>query len=299
MKRRQFLAAVAGGAASLRATGSASQIFTAGIVPSGRSWTLDQVEGYWTHCDAVASLGFHYVEINNTRAKIAEYYSNRISEFKDAMAGRGLKMAGLALFSRAAESRERQELIDSHMLLGRFLAAVGGKYVTHMIATGDVLNEPVDEAAYRQIDLKTWVNNANEIGRRLLNEYGVKLAYHPEQGEVRSGLHRRFLDSTDERFVYFIPDTGHIASGAAKAVEECKAYRSRLACVHLKDFAPMKMGEKPAKAGDVPFGAGIVDLAGVVAELRKSSFTGYVMSESGGTNQVMHDYMVSVLNLSI
>ncbi|HEY1945366.1 MAG TPA: hypothetical protein VGG97_00050, partial [Bryobacteraceae bacterium] len=169
MKRRQFLAAVAGGAASLRATGSASQTFTAGIVPSGRSSTLGQVEGYWTHCDEVASLGFHHIEINNTRTKIAEHYSSRISEFKDAMAGRGLNMTGLALFSRAAESRERQELIDSHMLLGRFLAAVGGKYVTHMIATGDVLNEPVDEAAYRQIDLKTWINNANEIGRRLLN----------------------------------------------------------------------------------------------------------------------------------
>jgi sugar phosphate isomerase/epimerase len=268
-------------------------------VPAGRSSTPGQVEGYWTHCDEVASLGFHHIEINDTRAKIAEYYFGRIPEFKDAMAGRGLNMAGLALFSRAAEGSERRELIDRHMLLGRFLAAVGGKYVTHMIATGDVLNEPIDETAYRQIDLKTWVNNANEIGRGLLNEYGIKLAYHPEQGEVRSGLHRRFLDSTDDRLVYFLPDTGHIASGGANAVEECKAYRSRLACVHLKDFAPVKIGEKPAKAGDVPFGAGVVDLAGVIAELRKSSFTGYVMSESGGTNQVMHDYMVNVLNLSI
>jgi sugar phosphate isomerase/epimerase len=299
MKRRQFLAVAAGGAASLCADGSASQTFTAGIVPSGRSSTPGQVKAYWTHCDDVASLGFHHIEINNTRAKIAEYYSGRISEFKDAMARRGLSMTGLALFSRAAESHERQELIDRHMLLGRFLAAVGGKYVTHMIATGDVLNEPVDQAAYRQIDLKTWANNANEIGSRLRNEYDVKLAYHPEQGEVRSGLHRRFLDSTDERFVYFLPDTGHIASGGANAVEECRAYQSRLACVHLKDFAPLKMNEKPAKAGNVPFGAGVVNLAGVIAELRKSGFTGYVMSESGGTNQVMHDYMVSVLNLGI
>jgi sugar phosphate isomerase/epimerase len=298
MNRRQFLAA-ASGAISLRASASAGQPFTAGIVPAGRGSAPGQVEGFWEHCDEVASLGFHQIEINNTRAKIAEYYSDRTSEFKDEMARRRLSLPGLALFSRASLDGERAEVLTHHLLLGRFLAAVGGKYITHMLAIGDVLNEPVDVAAYRDVDLTTWVKNTNEMGRRLVNEHGIKLAYHPEQDEVRTGLYKRFLESTDERFVYFLPDTGHIALGGAEAVEVCHLYRSRLACVHLKDFAPVPEDGKPVKAGNVPFGAGIVHFPAIIAELEKSNFTGYVMSEGGGTNQAMRDYMLHSLKLHL
>jgi inosose dehydratase len=143
------------------------------------------------------------------------------------------------------------------------------------------------------------VKNANEIGRRLLNEHGIKLAYHPEQGEVRTGLYKRFLESTDEGIIYFLLDTGHIASGGADPVEICQVYCSRLACVHLKDFAPMTPDGKPAKAGNVPFGAGTVDFPAIIATLKRSKFTGHVMSESGGTNQTMRDYMVHSLKLTI
>ena len=298
MNRRRFLAAVAG-AIALQADASAGQPFTAGIVPAGRSSAPGQVEGFWQHCDEVANLGFHHIEINNTRAKIAESYLDRIPEFKDEMARRGLHMAGLALFSRASAEGDHSELTAQHLALGRFLAAVGGKYITHMLAMAEVLNEPADAVAYRAVDLNTWVKNANEIGRRLLNGHGIKLAYHPEQGEVRTGLYKRFLESTDGRFVYFLPDTGHIASGGADPVEVCQIYRSRLACVHLKDFAPTTPDGKSVKAGNVPFGAGTVHFADLIAYLKMSNFTGYVMGEGGGTNDVMRDHMLKFFKLNI
>jgi hypothetical protein len=89
---------------------------------------------------------------------------------------RRLTLAGLALFSRAAEDGERQNLIDQDAQLGRFIGGVGGRYITHMIAPGAILNEPGDRDAYRLIDVKIWASNANEIGKRLLQRYGVKLA---------------------------------------------------------------------------------------------------------------------------
>ncbi len=279
MTRRELLIATSAGCVARAAS---PQTFIAGIVPAGRS-------DFWTNCDEVSSLGFHHIEFNNTRAQIAEAYLDRVEEFKDQMARRDVHLAGLALFSRAAD---RESPSDKHMVLGRFLEAVGGKYITHMLAPGDVLNEPSDVAAYSSIDLKTWAANAYEIGKRLIHEHGIKFAYHPEQGEVRLGLYKQFLDSTDDRYVFFLPDTGHIASGGADAVEVLKTYRSRLACVHLKDF-------KSVKAGDVPFGQGEVNLAGVIAELRRTSFSGYVMSESGGTNPSMRDYMTGTLDLRI
>jgi sugar phosphate isomerase/epimerase len=208
MNRREFLLMPAALAVPLLAPRASRQTFSAGVVPSGRT-SPGEVKDFWSHCDEVASLGFHRIEVNNTRAKIAEYYSDRVSEFTDAMAGRNLTLVGLAQFSRAAEDEVHPELIDQHMLLGRFLAAVGGKYVTHMIAPGPELNEAKDEAVYRQIDMRRWAENANAIGRRLLEQWGIKLAYHPEQAEVRSELYSRFLDRTDERYVYLLPDTGH------------------------------------------------------------------------------------------
>jgi sugar phosphate isomerase/epimerase len=280
MTRRTFLVT------ALSACAASRQSFVAGIVPAGRNAT-NSVETFWNHCDEVSALGFHHIEFNNTRAKIAEAYLDRTSAFRDEMARRNLKLAGLALFSRAAA---RDAPVEQHMRLGRFLEATGGKYITHMIAPGEALNESTDDAAYRALDLKQWAANANEIGRHLLGEHGIKLAYHPEQGEVRTRLYQRVLESTDERYVYFLPDTGHLAAGGADPVEDCRAHRTRLVCVHLKDF-------KSVKPGDVPFGEGSVNLRGVLDEL--TGFAGYVMGESGGTNPSMRDYMTGALHLTL
>ena len=304
MNRRYFLTAATSAAIALKARAAAGQTFIAGVVPAGPGRSSGQASSsgnpartYWTNCDEVCGLGFHHIEINNTRAGIAELYSNRVPEFKDEMAKRQLTLAGLALFSHMAESGERLDLIEHRMLLGRFLAAVSGKYITHMLAPETALNEPADEEAYRHVDLKVWAVNGNEVGKRMLNEYGVVLAYHPERGELRTGLHERILAATDERYVGFLPDTGHIASGGGDAAAVCRQYRSRLAGVHLKDFRPDR--GQPVKAGNAMLGEGIVNFGAVIDVLRNTNFTGYVMSESGGTNRVMRDYMAETLKLTI
>jgi sugar phosphate isomerase/epimerase len=244
----------------------------------------------------MAALGIHLIEINNTRAEIAEAYASRVNEFRDEMAKRNLTMSGVALFSNMADAGRRAELIQHHLMLGGFLAAVGGRYITHMIAPGSSLNEPADEGEYANVDVKAWAANANETGKRLREEHGVELAYHPEQGEIRCGLHERILHETDDRYFRLLADTGHIASGGADSVKLCRDARSRLTGVHLKDFA---REQRPVKAGNVPFGKGEVDLRGVVSVLRETAFTGFVMGESGGTNEQMREYMVNILSLNV
>jgi sugar phosphate isomerase/epimerase len=297
--RRQFLGMSLAAAVVRRAKAAPAQPFAAGVVPAGRLGSSGHVEEYWGQCDELAQLGFHVMEINNTRVQIAEYYADRLPEFRNEMSKRGLALVGLALFSHASESRERANLVKSHMLLGRFLSAVGGRYITHMLAVGEILNEPQDDSVYSQIDLKTWSRNANEIGKQLLEGHGIRLGYHPEQGEIRTGLYKRFLDATDDRYVYLLPDTGHIASGGADAVEVCRTYRSRLTCVHLKDFSPGVTTGKGVKAGNVPLGNGVVDLPGVIAELTRTKFTGSVLGEGGGTNRGMRDFITQDLHLHL
>lgn len=305
MRRREFILGSTS-RAILAAQSSSKQNFRAGVVPAGPGRQAantttsprrdNAVDVFWSNSDKVAALGFHFIEFNNTRAQIAEAYASRAAEFQAQLAARRLKLAGLALFSHMAEPAKRTELIDQHLLLGKFIAGAGGSYITHMIAPGAVLNEPADENEYGRVNVKVWASQANEIGMRLMNEYGISLAYHPEQGEVRRGLVEQILNETDDRWFRLLIDTGHVASGGRDAVVECRRYRSRLACVHLKDFAS---GQTPLKAGNAPFGHGSVDLTGVVRVLRATKFRGWVMGESGGTNEQMRDYFVSTLGLEI
>jgi len=67
----------------------------------------------------------------------------------------------------------------------------------------------------------------------------------------------------------------------------------------LKDFSPTPSPEKGTKAGNVPFGQGIVNIAGVVAELERAKFAGWVLGESGDTNLAMRDFMVRSLHVTL
>jgi inosose dehydratase len=304
MNRRLFLTAAAAAVGTLKAAAPSRQAFIAGVIPAGRTSTsaaaapnTDPIATFWKNCDDASGLGFRHIEFNTTRTRIAESYADRAAEFKDETARRGLKLAGLALFSHTANRAERSEVIERHMLLGRFLAALGGTYITHMLAAGTALNESRNAEDYRNVELDVWVANANEIGKRLMNEYGVKLAYHPEQVEVRTGLWKRVLEASDGRYLGFLPDTGHLASGGVDPAAVCREHHSRLVCVHLKDFRPE--GEKPAMVGKLPFGQGSVNLPAVVDTLRDLNFAGHVMGESGVTNRLMHDYMTDTLKLTL
>jgi sugar phosphate isomerase/epimerase len=297
MNRRDFLQNSLAFAASCPPLPGPGQTFKAGLVPSGKTSVEAGIHDFWVHCDAVAATKVHQIEFNNTRTKVAEYYVTRTQEFLDRMAERKMKLAAVAQFSRMGDRLALQETKAQHLLLGEFLAGVGGTYITHMIAPGALLNESADDEDYRKIDVGVWANHANEVGRELFERWGIVLAYHPEQREVSSGLYERFLGATDERSIRFVADIGHLAAGGADPVEVCRIYRKRLAAVHLKDYAAAPASGVPIKAGNVPFGAGTVDLRKVVAELRADNFSGWVMGESGGTDEQMYAYMAQTLGV--
>jgi sugar phosphate isomerase/epimerase len=272
------------------------QNFLAGIIPVGKTTAANGPAEVIAYCDEIKQLGFQRYEVNNTRAAIAQAYADKIPQFKEQMATHQLTLVGLAQYSHAGQSGSSAQLLEQHLLIGRFLAGVGGKYINHMLAAGDVLNES-DEPAYKDLDVKVWARNANEIGHRLFEQYGIKLGYHPLRAEVAGGQYKQFLDLTDDRSVFLIADIGHIAAGGADPVEVCRMYRQRLIAVHLKDFAPTPSTGKETKPGHVPFGEGTVNMAGVIAELETTKFLGWVLCESGGTNVAMRDYMVRSLHI--
>jgi len=172
VNRRRFLQYGAALAVSPHSQLRESSRFIVGLVPAGKTRAETAVEDFWSHCDEVAKLGVHHIEINNTRARIAEAYLGSTSEFQDRMSSRGLAMPGIAQFSHMDRQAEFSGVLQQHLLLGEFLSKTGGKYITHMIAPASVLNEVDDEEAYRRIDLKIWVKNANEVGRQVFERWG-------------------------------------------------------------------------------------------------------------------------------
>jgi len=249
---------------------------------------------FWQTCDECQKLGIHNIEINNTHRKVVETFESRISEFRDEMAKRNLTLLGCAMYSHMHIPELRQELVDTHVRLARFLKATGGRYMNPLIAPGEILGNGTDEE-YRKVDIKAWAANSNAIGKRVRDETGIAIGLHPEQGDIRANLIDAFMDATDPRAFNLWPDVGHFVACGVDPMTVYKKYLSRMVGTHLRDFQPAA-GE--ARGRMVPFGQGVIKLPELVGFLIQNGFTGPVMGEGGG-NQAMRDYMAQKLMLNL
>ena len=86
-------------------------------------------------------------------------------------------------------------------------------------------------------------SQTDELGRRVLEEYGLRLQFHPH-AESHVGYQpdvERFLESTDPAAVNLCLDTGHIAYYGGDSVELITRYPERIGYVHLKQVNPAVM----------------------------------------------------------
>jgi sugar phosphate isomerase/epimerase len=309
--RRQFLT-VAASTGLLPAQTRGEQAFLAGVAPSNPAGArggpprpapigAGAEDIFWKVCDDCSALGWHYLEFNTTNRRVVDTFESRISEFRDQMSRRHLTVLGLAVYSHMHDPSRRAELIEQHLRVARFLKAVGGRYITQLIAPGPNLGDGEDEE-YRRVDVKAMAANANEVGKRVREETGVRIGYHPEQGDIRAGIFEPILQATDPRYVDYMPDVGHIGACGLDPLPIYKKYRSRMIGTHLKDYSPTAEYERNGqrmKGRMVPFGEGVVKLPSIIQFLKDTKFTGHAMGEGSGTNQQMRDYLVQKLGLRI
>jgi sugar phosphate isomerase/epimerase len=260
-----------------------------------------RLENFWRLCDECVALGVHHIEVNNTYGQIVQAYDARLSEFQEEMAKRKLRMLGFAMYSHLHRPEELSEMIDEHLRVARFLKSIGGRYIAGLIAPADQLGNG-DEESYRKVDVKAMVANCNEIGKRVKQETGIDVAYHPEQGDIRAGFWDRVVDGTNPKHYNFWPDVGHLKACGVHPLQVYRKYRSRMVGTHLRDFSPAAGGDgngRPERGRMVAFGQGTINLPELVQYLRETKFEGCVMGEGGGGSQLMRDYMVEKLNLEL
>ena len=262
------------------------QKFIAGYAP----FTRGTVESYWQACDECAGLGFRHIEVDNSRLKIAQAYIDRIPEYKEEMAKRQLSLVGLGMSGSFTDPAIQKGTLEEHMLVGRFVQAVGGNYISTMTEP-----EPPEMPAY--------VRFAAELGKRLREETGVRIGFHPHAGSARSQVFRRMLDETKPEDFGFIHDTGWMRAGGQDPLSVLKDYRSRVITMHLKDFDPdaeRERGGRVVKGRPVVLGRGVIDFPPIIDYLKETDFDGQVLGEIGleGTAE-MKAFMVDELGLRI
>jgi len=87
-------------------------------------------------------------------------------------------------------------------------------------------------------------------------ERGMRLAYHHHMGTAVQDLAQiRRLMENSRPSVRLLADTGHLAYAGVEPLSVFKAYRDRIAHVHLKDVRPAVLEE--ARRLDLPFDAAV------------------------------------------
>ncbi len=297
--RRTFLrysGLLAGGAvvsgsqfSSLLANSTKPQRFQVGFAPA----TDGTLDSYWMRMKALSDVGLRNIEVDNGAIKIAENYANKPTEFRDRMAKLNLRLVGVNqpfqfTDATAAGIKEKTALV------GKFLKDVGAVYLGWEggLAPGGTEGPTGNEDQIRQI-----ARLANEEGKRIKEEYGIRFTYHTHS---TYGF-RRLMDLTSPAYLSLNPDLGWLlARGNGDALEIVSAYRSRLMTVHFKDYDPnLEWTDrgKSGKGGMVVPGKGAVNFPAVVDFLRDSEFEGFVLGEYIGLGN--YDFVRSPRELEI
>lgn len=176
-----------------------------------------------------------------------------------------------------------EKIIEEHLRLVRFIKRFG---CTHLkINTG-----PRRKEGTTSEDLSAMAKVLNVIGKRSLEEEGVKFAVHAHMWSQFEN--RREIDfimkETSPRHVFFVLDTGHITMAGIDPVELTKQLEHRIVEFHLKDVDPKHKGgakhreavhEAMTKPLFFPLGYGGVDFPAIKAHLDSISWRGFLTVE--------------------
>jgi sugar phosphate isomerase/epimerase len=117
-----------------------------------------------------------------------------------------------------------------------------------------------------------------DLVEKMVKEFDVQLCFHnhpknPKKPEYMNWDPKYLLSLMDKRDprMGFSVDTGHLARSGVDSVETLKMFKKRTLSVHLKDVKEAK-----SDSGDLPYGQGIANIAGILAELKRQNFHGHI-----------------------
>ena len=130
-----------------------------------------------------------------------------------------------------------------------------------------------------------------DIVEKLAKEYDTQFCIHNHRKDEKNPGYRNWepayvlsLVKNRDRRIGVCVDTGHLVRSGIKPADAIKTLGSRVLSLHLKD----PKDESP-DAADQPYGTGVGDIKGVLAELKRVGFKGHIAVEYENTTDHLLD----------
>ncbi len=207
--------------------------------------------------DELAGVGYEWLELGPYG-----YLPTDPARLVEELAQRDLQVAGGTMHGHSG--LHRREDLDGIVAATRRVAtltqAVGGEHVIFVPVPGyrdDATGAYLEPADLDEQQWSTLVRATDELGRILVEDYGLKLQFHPHADShiETQAQTERFLDETDPRFVNLCLDTGHLAYTRADNVAIIEQYSDRIGYVHIKQMDPAVV--EKAEVEDLAFGQAV------------------------------------------
>ena len=252
-----------------------------------------------TNCPACDDLGWQLA---------ITPYSFRLYPFSEAVdktAALGIKYLGLSgnINVDSKTTVRESELTDEQLQFIRQKCDAAGIKIINLGIVPLPPNEAQSRKAFefaKKLGVDTIVAEpepaALDVVEKLCKEYQIKVAIHDHPRPSHYWNPDTVLAAVQGRtpLMGACADVGHWMRSGLDPVECLKKLEGRIICLHFKDLAPddPKAGPPPPngarKMHDVPWGTGVGNVKGMLAELKRQNFHGafYVEYEYHWSNSV-------------
>lgn len=169
---------------------------------------------------------------------------------------RGLKVSGGGVFGGLHLADKFAADLTEARKVSKLVSEVGGKYLIYLPdGYSDLDGNIVAETTLTSEQWYLLTSRMQEIGKIVLEEYGVTLVFHPHaDSHVGSDEEiDRLLNDTDSRYVNLCLDTGHVSYCGGDNLAIIEKFAERVQYVHLKQVDPVILKKvKEEKLGFAP-----------------------------------------------
>lgn len=198
----------------------------------------------------VARAGYRQIELGPVG-----YLPTDPAQLQDQLDAHQLTVSAGTVFEHLHRPDSWDDVWEQVGAVGALTQAVGGE---HIVVIPDVWRDHKTGEALenRELDAEQWrrkTSGMNELGRRILDEFGLKVQYH-SHADSHIGYQpdiERFLAETDPAHVNLCLDTGHVSYYGGDSLELISRYPERIGYLHLKQVDPAVRDR--ALADDLPF----------------------------------------------
>jgi len=225
-----------------------------------------------------SELGFQACE---TFTHQALEYENRVEEFRELLGSYDLELSALYGGGRFSDPSKEAEVIAYNTRVAQFLSKLGVDRI--VFGPGGPR-----EGKTSLEGLKQMAKTINEAAKRTY-DLGVLACVHPHLGTELQDEDEldAVMEMTDDRYVFFCPDTAHLTAAGMNAAEIIRRYGNRMRYMHLKDLTP----ENPDPSVFTAFsgtealpifcelGLGTIDFAPIMQALQDVGYDGWLTVE--------------------